>query len=193
VEDDPPGTMHVLDISDLHLRHHVGKGSTDAYMEAALVCTARYHEAGWVTWSVQHNEEAGIEYAVAHRRPTAAQLRSGRNRDDATELGACAMALAASDRHLGLVALSRAEGLTGSDFYLVPSTSDVSSDPELDLFREDRVRLEVSGISDDDVRVMEARVRQKVLQARAGHSPLPAIVGVVGFRTARIVFRTAKD
>jgi hypothetical protein len=193
VDDGSTGTTLALDIYDLHSRHHIGKGATDSYVEAALVCLDRHHVAAEMTWSVQKDGEPPAQYVVERRPPTAAHYRSGRNRDEATELGACAMVLAASDRHLGLVALSRAEGLTGSDFYLIPASANVAPDPDLDLFRDDRIRLEVSGISDDDARGLEARVRQKVLQARAGHSPLPAIAGVVGFRTARIVFRTAKD
>jgi hypothetical protein len=112
--------------------------------------------------------------------------------DEATRDGAYGIALAAVDLYLGFVALRRAEGKTGSDFYLVPAGSDVRSDPHLDLEREDLIRLEVSGINEDDEKNMRERVRRKVQQALTGHSPIPAMAGVVGFLSARVVFRDAK-
>jgi len=40
--------------------------------------------------------------------------------------------------------------------------------------------------------VIRARVRQKVEQVQAGRPPFPSVVGIVGFRTARITFWTVE-
>lgn len=96
-----------------------------------------------------------------------------------TEMGAYALALAAMEHTRGLVAVSRAETRTGADYYL-----DVPDAEVVDL--ETSVRLEVSGTDTGDEKVVSARLAQKLKQATAGASNLPAIACVVGFAALSI-------
>jgi hypothetical protein len=74
-----------------------------------------------------------------------------------------------------LVAVKRAETLTGADWYL----SHVGSSPD-DL--EDCLRLEVSVLDAGTRSDINARLRQKIEQTKKGISNLPAIASVVGFK-----------
>jgi hypothetical protein len=80
----------------------------------------------------------------------------------------------------GLVAVIRAETLTGADYYL-GRPGDQADDLEATL------RLEVSGTDAGSEILIKARLRQKVEQARRGNSNLPAVASVVGFDALRIV------
>lgn len=90
------------------------------------------------------------------------------------------MALAAVEVSDGLVAYARAETRTGADYYLGEAGADLD-----DL--ENSHRLEVSGISLADEAKIQARLRRKVAQAKAGSSNLPAIAAVVGFSTKTVL------
>ena len=79
----------------------------------------------------------------------------------------------------GLVAVYRAETLTGADYYVARP-----GDSLHDL--EDCQRLEVSGVDRGLPGAVERRVRAKLEQVAAGRSNLPALAGVVGFR-ARLI------
>jgi hypothetical protein len=75
----------------------------------------------------------------------------------------------------GLVAIARAETLTGADYYVGPVGWDDS-----DL--EGSFRLEVSGTDLGSIATIAQRLKGKVDQAARGHSDLPAIAAVVGFK-----------
>ena len=180
----------VLDIYNLHRRNYFARELTDSYALSAAVCMSRHHVPPGV-WSVRIDDADDADYLVYWELPTPEHIRSCGNHDEATRDGAYALALAAADTQLNLVALGRAEGRTGSDFYLIPAgTADVGG-IHFNLQPENRVRLEVSGIDRDDTSTMNARLNQKVQQAREGLSDVPAMACVVGFLTARIVMRTA--
>jgi hypothetical protein len=97
-----------------------------------------------------------------------------------TEAAAYAIALAALEVMRGLVAVSRAETRTGSDYYLGQRNTTLE-----DL--EVSFRLEVSGTDAGGSSVINSRLRQKLEQARKGKSNLPAIASVVGFAALRVV------
>ena len=102
------------------------------------------------------------------------------NEIEATEAGACACVLATIELVKGLVAVRRAETGSGADYYIAnPGT------PANDL--EDCIRLEVSGIDRGNSAAVNRRLKEKLDQAAAGMSNLPAMVGVVGFRARRIL------
>ena len=192
VNDDPPRTMQVLDIYSLHVRHPgMAREITDNSAVNAAVCMER-HSGSPRVWSVQIDQEPLGEYLVTWDLPTPAQLRSCANQDDATRDGAYGLALAAVDAHAGLVALRRAEGRSGVDFYLVPDGAEIPDSHDYDIDRDDLISLEVSGINDDTDRVVRARIREKIEHVRAGMRSCPSIVGVVGFRRARVIFLTVE-
>lgn len=159
-----------------------------AYGEAARVCLSRHH-APPVSLLVTLEAGPPATYRLHWRPPSDAEQRAWRHHDDTTRDGAYGMALAAAEVHLGLVALARAEGRTGADYYIGLVGSDVNPlDGELDL--ETAIRLEISGVDAGDEAQLRHRLRQKVAQARRGQSNLPAMASVVGFLLRRVLFGT---
>ena len=87
--------------------------------------------------------------------------------------------LAAVELADDLVAVRRAETMTGADYYVAP----MGNSPD-DL--EDCLRLEVSGVDHGPESAIGQRLRAKLAQAAAGNSNLPALACVVGFK-ARLI------
>ena len=102
------------------------------------------------------------------------------NGNDATELGACACALAAVELADDMAAVWRAKTKTGVDYYIAPRGSTMQ-----DL--EDRLRLEVSGVDAGPESTVNRRLKDKLAQAAAGSSNLLAMAGVVGFKAKLIM------
>ena len=171
-------SIRELAFHDLALRHPgVTAGLSESYSEAARVCLDRHHLSP-VRFAVQNRSEA--HEVEARWNASDEQLKRGwANETDATEWGAYGLALAAIELTAGLVAVSRAETRTGADYYLGAG----SSAPD-DL--EALYRLEVSGVDRGAASAITGRLRQKVQQAAAGKSNLPAIAAVVGFAAKRI-------
>jgi hypothetical protein len=90
-------------------------------------------------------------------------------------VGAYGVSLAAVEAEEFLVAVRRAETLTGADWYVAPIGT-----PCDDL--EACFRLEVSGTDSGSLSTVETRLSQKIRQTQAGKSNLPAIASVVGFK-----------
>ena len=147
----------------------------DSYTEAAGVCLDRHHEPP-TDFEIE-TDGSGTTVAVEWRPSDARTRRAWANETDATEAGACA--LAAVELVNGLVAVHRAETLTGADYYVARP-----GDSPADL--EDCQRLEVSGVDRGLRGAVEERLRAKLDQVAAGRSNLPDLAGVVGFR-ARLV------
>jgi hypothetical protein len=149
-----------------------------SYAEAATVCLGRHHQP---PQPISLQDRDAIMSVNAEWEPADERTRNGwANMDDATEYGAYGLALAAVELTRGMVAVRRAETRTGADYYLgLPGRR---AD---DL--ESSFRLEISGTDQGNESVIQARLRQKVEQALAGTSNLPAIATVVGFVALKIV------
>lgn len=170
-----------LPLDQLHERHI---GLTPAlggtFVEAAAVCLNRHHES-----PVEINITSGNGVStrqVEFNKPDSRTLNAWANVIDTTESGAYGMSLAAVEAEENLVAVRRAETLTGADWYVAP----IGSEPE-DL--ETCFRLEVSGVDAGGPSVIETRLRQKVAQTRRGASNLPAIASVVGFKELAVAIQ----
>lgn len=173
-------------LSSLYPRHPgLAEGGAAHIAEAASVCLARFHGSSPVALGVTWAGRPSI-YDLVWRAPGAREVASNRNAEEATRDGAYAVALGAVDARLRLVTIGRAESRTGADWYLVPVAS---LEQAFDLDSIPASRLEVSGVSDDDEGRMNERVRVKLAQAVAGRSEVPALVGVVGFRSGRCILR----
>ncbi|MCY4121661.1 MAG: hypothetical protein OXG72_12155 [Acidobacteria bacterium] len=171
-------TKPKLRIHDMEQRHMgLTKAIADSYGEAASICLHRHHEppADFDIETRASRTTAAVEWPS----PSARTRRAWANEIDATEAGAYACVLAAGELANGLVAVHRAETLTGADYYVAPPGG---TPPDLESCR----RLEVSGVDRGPRRAVEARLRANLDQAAAGRSNLPALAGVVGFR-ARLV------
>ena len=140
----------------LHERH---SGLTEAlaqsYTEAASVCYARFHEPP-VTVSLNYDDQ-GRAGTIQFTTPDGRTNHAYANEIDATEAGAYGVSLAAVEVLAGLVAVRRAETLTGADRYVAP----IGTGAE-DL--EYCIRLEVSGTSTGSSAEVRRRLNQKIDQ-----------------------------
>ncbi len=168
-----------LKFLDLNARHPgISPGVALSYAEAARVSLDRHHSSP-CEFAIQDNGTSNV--ADAEWTECDAALKAAwANKDDATRDGAYGLALAAVEETRKLVAVGRAETRTGADYYL--SETPVAPDSF-----EGSVRLEVSGTSDGSNSVINARLAQKLEQAKKGTSNLPAIASVVGFSELRII------
>ena len=99
----------------------------DSYTEAAGVCLDRHHEPP-VDFEIE-TRGAPTTATVEWQPPNDATRRAWANETDTTEAGAYACVLAAVELVKGLVAVHRAETLTGADYY-VASPGDSPHDLE---------------------------------------------------------------
>lgn len=155
-----------------------------AYKEAAEVCLSRHHPSPLEVTLSDNGEETPGE--VIWSPPDSRTLGAWANTIDATEFGAYACVIAAVEVIRGLFAIRRAETLTGADYYIGPPEAG-----ENDL--EDCLRLEVSGVDAGDRRDVNKRLLQKVRQASAGKSSLPALAGVFGFYAKLLMVRDVPE
>ena len=168
-----------LKFHDLSARHYgVTESISGAYAEAACVCLDRHH-APDVDFAVEDTGKSSIAKASWASPVDARVLSAWNNVTDTTENGAYGLALAAVECSRGLVAIRRAETLTGADYYV--NTPDAPVD---DL--EASFRLEVSGMESGDETAIKARLRQKIAQTEKSKSNLPALVWVVAFHALKI-------
>lgn len=164
----------VLRLSGLGERHPgVTNALGEAYAEAASVCLSQHHQSPIEV--ATHYKKRESNCVLPWNEPTSAVLRAYSNELDATEQGAYAVSFAAVEVLAGLVAVRRAETLTGADYYVAP----IGTDPD-DM--ESCLRMEVSGVGTGNESVIRARLRQKLQQTEKGRSNLPALAAVVGFR-----------
>jgi hypothetical protein len=153
----------------------------NCYAEAAKVCLDRHHTPP-KNFSIQKDSLQSV--ALVSWDSTNNRIRNAwANDDDATRDGAYACALAAVELRCQMVAVRRAETLTGSDYYI--------GSPDKTYFDlEDCYRLEVSGVDKGNDAEINRRLKQKVLQTAHGKSNLPALACVVGFKIGRIVLQS---
>jgi len=172
-------TRPSLPIHNMERRHHgLTKPMAESCNEAACVCLGRHHQAA----AAFDLDRSGLRsQATARWQRCDARTRTAwANSNDATEAGALACALAAVELADGLVAVGRAETMTGADYYVAPPGNSLE-----DL--EDCLRLEVSGVDRGPVATIARRLKTKLDQVARGHSNLPALAVVVGFRAQLIV------
>nr|WP_315489874.1 hypothetical protein [uncultured Rhodoferax sp.] len=171
-------------IEGLHERH---AGLTPAlggtFSEAARVCLSRHHQSP-VELSIANPNL--VAHIVEYSSPDSRTMNAWANDIDTTESGAYGICLAAVEAVESLVAVRRAETLTGADWYVAP----IGTDPQ-DL--ELCFRLEVSGVDAGGKSVVDARLRQKVEQTRKGNSNVPAIASVVGFKELTVAIQRVGD
>lgn len=156
----------------------------DAFFEAASVSLSRHHVSP-VQLEIDCNGTTSTEL-VDFQMPDNRMLSAWANEIDTTENGAYCVCLAAVEVEERLVAIRRADTLTGADWYVAP----IGTKPD-DL--ETCFRLEVSGLDSGDRVAVAARLRQKVEQTRRGASNLPAIASVVGFKERAVAIQKVSD
>jgi hypothetical protein len=179
----PKMPLPILPIHNMDERHQGLLPSTAAsYLDAARVCLDRHHRSPQQFTLLENQNE--FPALVEWQSPDVRCRNAWANQDDATRDGAYAFALATTELLLGLVAIRRAETLTGADYYIAP-LGQILEDLETCL------RLEVSG-TDLGMSGVKRRLREKTEQASKGNSNLPALACVVGFRVRWIMLQTVE-
>ena len=163
-----------LPIHNMEERHWgLTQATAATWTEGARVCLDRHHQspvAFQIGWP-ELNADVLVEWEQTDERTRGAWA----NQIDATEAGAYACVLAAVELLEGMVAVRRAEHLTGADYYVAPPGT-----PADDF--ENLIRLEVAGRDEEAASGVASVLRYKLQQAAGGNSNLPAIAGVAGFR-----------
>lgn len=165
-----------LDAMDRHHRA-LTPSIAGGYREAASVCLSRHHVSPVEIILSDNGTKSFAD--LAWTAPDSRTLDAWANTTDTTEAGAYGCVIAGVEVLRNLFAVRRAETGTGADYYVGPVGS---GDNDL----EECLRLEVSGVSDGDSRNVSKRLLEKIRQARAGNSSLPALAGVIGF-SARLL------
>jgi hypothetical protein len=101
------------------------------------------------------------------------QRRTHADLHEATEYGACGVAIIVVENAARKVVVERSKKGTFFDYW-------VGSEGKGELF-QDRARLEVSGILNGDDKKVEMRTTQKLEQVRQGKGRLPTYVAIVEF------------
>ena len=157
--------------------------SAGCYLEAARVCLDRHHTSP-TDFLFENDQEEGV--TVVEWETTDDRTRGAfNNNDEATRDGAYVFALAALEMLSGLVAIRRAENLTGADYYVAP----------IGKYTEDLEgcwRLEVKGTDQSKAR-MRSKLKEAIIQLLNGESDLPAIAAVIGFKEKLIILKTVEE
>ncbi len=161
-----------LPLTGLDERHRgLAGGVGAAYYAATRVCLDRHHTppSEFQLEDTAVPERVGVDW----NRADEATRGAWANETDATEAAGYAIVIAAVELARGFLAVRRAEGGTGADYYVGPPGSGVE-----DL--EDCIRLEVSATDRSNEPQIRRLLDRKIAQTRAGRSNLPAMAGVVG-------------
>jgi hypothetical protein len=138
--------------------------------EAASVCLASQGHPIHVELRVDGPFEETI---VLERLGVNLQMTlSHQDDEEATELGACGVAILAMRNLTDLVVLQRSRKGTGFDYWL---------SPEWDSLLQHGERLEVSGIRKGSEAAIKVRIAEKLRQIQRFRTPSPAWVGIVEF------------
>lgn len=171
----------LLSLDAMHERHRaLTPPIAGSYQEAAAVCLSRHHTSPVQVTLSDNGSELSAE--INWTAPDARTLAAWANTTDTTEAAAYGCVIAGVEQLRGLVAVRRAEIGTGADYYVgLPGAGND------DL--EDCLRLEVSGVDAGDHREVTKRLLEKIRQAKAGNSNLPALAGVIGFSARLLLLR----
>lgn len=144
--------------------------------EAAAVCLV--HQGHGESCRLETRWKTEPNVVTLHRLWVSdAMQRAYRDLQEATELGACGIAILVTRELTGYAAVERSVKGTGFDYWLGETHASGSGLEPL----EHKARLEVSGILDGTVDIVEARVREKIQQTRRSAGVYPAYVVVVEF------------
>jgi hypothetical protein len=173
----------LLPLQSLAERHHALPPPVAEYLlQAARVCFDRHHISP-KEFTLEDDKVESI--ARVEWETTDDRAKGAWDKDDATEAGACAVAIAAIELTRSLFAIRRMPKGMGADYYLALRSQDLE-----DL--ENCFRLEVSGTHSDKPEVTK-RLRIKIEQTRRGNSNLPALAAIVGFKVQLILLHTVDE
>lgn len=162
----------VLKMSEL-CKDHAGitKAMGTMLYEACNVCLDHHRHPTRVSVKARMDTQP-VHLFLAWSRPTIAASKANADLQEATERGACAVAIMVARKLLKLATVERARKRTGIDYWLGQDDG---------LFQR-RARLEVSGILQGNEAEVRSRMSQKLAQtAQSDHTQLPVFAVVVEF------------
>jgi hypothetical protein len=169
-----PIVLHLASLSEGIPALTAALGGTLA--EAAAVCIANQGHSESCALQIRWEAKQNV-FSLYRLLVTEAIRRAYRDLQEATELGACGIAILIVRELTGHTVVERSVKGTGFDYWLGEANS---SDSELEPL-ERKARLEISGILQGSVEMVEARVREKIRQARRSAGEYPAYIVVVEF------------
>jgi hypothetical protein len=145
--------------------------------EAAAVCLEdRKHQTGvCLPRAGLMSEDLHVEWLPVDEQ----QRHSHADMQEATERGACGVAILVVREVTGLVVIDRSKKGTGFDYWLADKDYDVGALP----FSGKMSRLEVSGILFGTKTQIDTRIKQKKDQMKPSDHLAPGLVAVVEFGT----------
>jgi len=169
--------QRIIDLSDLQTEvPALTSALGGALAEAAAICLDNQGHDLVCSLQVRH-EEKQTQYSLRRLPVSEPMRRAYRDLQEATELGACGIAILAAREVTGYVAVERSVKGTGFDYWL---GSVHSPDSDLEPL-ERKARLEVSGILHGSEETVEVRVRAKMEQTQRSAGTYPAYAVVVEF------------
>lgn len=184
---DPGSDVETLDLAVLTNGEAPGLTTTwgSVLVEVIGVCLNEMKHVPKETALTIRGDEVR-EYRLSWDAPSEQAIRANLDPGDATELGACGIAIAAMRhlrRYLVLTKARKGIGLDkGCDYWLRPKKR-VEEGNTMRLPQEGDVRLEVSGILRETSSLMRQRVRAKIEQLGTSTSSNPGVAVIVGFKS----------
>lgn len=145
------------------------------WQKQPLLCLENQYHAESCFLTVRYGEKT-IPYLLWRLTVTDQIDRAYHDLQEATELGACGIAILIAMKITGYTLVQRSVKGTGFDYWLGVVASEESLEP-----MERKARLEVSGILHGAEVIIEARVQEKIRQTRQSAGEHPAFVIVVEF------------
>lgn len=144
--------------------------------EAAAVCLEENHHASGVLLSVDGMSQE--TFALSWERLQAAHKTTYADLQEATEWGACGVALLVIRQLTGMTTIQRSVKGTGFDWWIGTPNGEA-------LPFQGMSRLEVSGILRGQAGSVESRLKQKIRQTDPSDSLGPAVIAIVEFGQPR--------
>ncbi len=144
------------------------------FAEAAAVCLEHQNHHSGVRLLTDGSFSS--QFLVSWSQVTKQQIQAHNDLQDATEFGACGLAIILVRDQTGHVVVERSRKGTGFDFWL---------GDEDDLLFEGKARLEVSGILAGGEPEISSRVAMKVKQISRSDGVLPGYIAIVEFSGPR--------
>jgi hypothetical protein len=161
-----------LDLTTLTAGHPgLSANVASSFVDAGAVCLEHHgHEHGVV---LSGNGDCSRTWRLFWPPATDQTRRTWRDMAEATEYGACGIAILVVKEHTGYSVLERARKYQGCDYWL---------GEEDDLPFQNKARLEISGILHGNDASVRQRVKEKVEQTRQSDgSGIPAYIVIVEF------------
>ncbi|MFY9820324.1 MAG: hypothetical protein WAM82_03020 [Thermoanaerobaculia bacterium] len=138
--------------------------------EAASICLEHQGHPVDVAMTVDGSFDASL--IVNRLGVTAQMLLSNQDEEEATEHGACGIAILAVGALMSLVVARRSRRGTGFDYWLTANEENLLQQAE---------RLEVSGIRNGSESTVKARVLEKTKQIQQFRAGSPVLIAIVEF------------